>query len=763
MTAIMPTSYSRKALYAPSPATTRGQAVHLGGDPKGINFLYTNGRSVIIRNLANPEIAKEYTGHSHQTTVARYAPSGYYIASADVQGNVRIWDTTQAENILKIETKVFSGRVNDLDWDFESKRIIAVGEGKSRQVNVYISIRPGRPLRAVTGSDDMTVNFYHGVPFKFNKSITNHSRFVQSVRYSPNGDLFASSGSDGKIFLYDGKTGDDVAEISASENAHTGGIFSVSWSPDSTQLMTASADQTVKVWDVAAKAVVSTFKFSDVQHIDHQQVGSLWQGQYQISLSLSGDINYLDARSGNTPVRVVRKEGANVVSGTGHTNQITALVADKNRVVSAGMDDSIRTIISSTKAFEPHVVASGGIPKGLAVLGGLQVFVTHKDELVTSVNGSNETRVKLSYSPSAVAIAPNGSIAAIGSEEGDVYLYKVEGAVLSVTGKLESNKGTITAISYSPKGDLVAVADTQRNVIVYDTATNTMKINQWVFHTARVNCVSWSPSGLHAVSGSLDTNVEVWSVEKPMKHISIKCAHQDSVTGAIFIDENTIASCDQSHLSIRSLSPPHMSKRAKPLLLEEKRRRMLSIFHETKSFFNLKEIEKIAPKSKGIIEKSVKEVVDGLVADNLIQMEKIGASNYYWSFPDANAHQARMRLEAVSEELVAIKEKERQIQLEMSDAMSARQETHERRLVIAELEAASLLEAKLTLEVDRYKDSDPEVLRAKELGANIAFEAANRWTDNIFALQRYCRNSFGVNNADFCSQFFIPDDLDNVS
>ncbi|KAH6600147.1 hypothetical protein BASA50_002539 [Batrachochytrium salamandrivorans] len=605
MTAIMPTSYSRKALYAPSPATTRGQAVHLGGDPKGINFLYTNGRSVIIRNLANPEIAKEYTGHSHQTTVARYAPSGYYIASADVQGNVRIWDTTQAENILKIETKVFSGRVNDLDWDFESKRIIAVGEGKSSFGHAFlfdtassvgeisghakvinsVSIRPGRPLRAVTGSDDMTVNFYHGVPFKFNKSITNHSRFVQSVRYSPNGDLFASSGSDGKIFLYDGKTGDDVAEISASENAHTGGIFSVSWSPDSTQLMTASADQTVKVGMLLQRPLFRelldfqrlncrTFKFSDVQHIDHQQVGSLWQGQYQISLSLSGDINYLDARSGNTPVRVVRGhskgitsfamdenctlysgKGANVVSGTGHTNQITALVADKDRVVSAGMDDSIRTIISSTKAFEPHVVASGGIPKGLAVLGGLQVFVTHKDELVTSVNGSNETRVKLSYSPSAVAIAPNGSIAAIGSEEGDVYLYKVEGAVLSVTGKLESNKGTITAISYSPKGDLVAVADTQRNVIVYDTATNTMKINQWVFHTARVNCVSWSPSGLHAVSGSLDTNVEVWSVEKPMKHISIKCAHQDSVTGAIFIDENTIASCGQdAQIKIWSLT-----------------------------------------------------------------------------------------------------------------------------------------------------------------------------------------------------------------
>ncbi|KAJ8323194.1 WD40 repeat-like protein [Batrachochytrium dendrobatidis] len=607
MATILPTAYTRKSLFAPSPATTRGQAVHLGGDPKGVNFLYTNGRAVIIRNLANPEIAKEYTGHSFQTTVARYAPSGYYIASADVQGNIRIWDTTQAENILKIETKVFSGRINDLDWDFESKRIIAVGEGKSKFGHAFlfdsassvgeisghakvinsVSIRPGRPLRAATGSDDMTVNFYHGVPFKFNKSSTNHSRFVQCVRYSPNGDFFVSSGSDGKIFLYDGKTGDDVAELSAADGAHTGGVFSVSWSPDSRQLMTSSADQSVKIWDVATKTVASTFVFSDTQHVDHQQVGSLWQGQYQISLSLSGDINYLDPKSGNKPVRVVKghtkgitslaidenqtlytgsydgricswtdgKDGGHLVSGSGHTNQITALVAEKGRVISAGMDDSIRTILTATNAFDQKVVASDGIPKGLAAFGNLTIFATHKDELVTLVDGSAETRLKLGYSPTAVAISPNGTTTAIGGEDGLVHLYDIKGQTLVEKAKLESNKGIITAISYSPKGDLVAVADASRNVIVYETSTNTMKLNQWGFHTARVNCVSWSPDGLHAVSGSLDTNIEVWSVEKPMQHISIKNAHTDSVTGAVFIDNNTVASCGQdAQIKIWSLT-----------------------------------------------------------------------------------------------------------------------------------------------------------------------------------------------------------------
>jgi len=38
--------------YATLPRTTRGMPIVLGGDPKGKNFLYVNGNSVIIRDIA---------------------------------------------------------------------------------------------------------------------------------------------------------------------------------------------------------------------------------------------------------------------------------------------------------------------------------------------------------------------------------------------------------------------------------------------------------------------------------------------------------------------------------------------------------------------------------------------------------------------------------------------------------------------------------------------------------------------------------------
>lgn len=47
----------------------------------------------------------------------------------------------------------------------------------------------------------------------------------------------------------------------------------------------------------------------------------------------------------------------------------------------------------------------------------------------------------------------------------------------------------------------------------------------------------------------------------------------------------------------------------------------------------LQELEKIAPKEKGIIAQSVKEVVQCLVDDGLVDTDKIGTSIYFWAFP----------------------------------------------------------------------------------------------------------------------------------
>uniref|UniRef100_A0A8B9K6V1 WD repeat domain 1 n=1 Tax=Astyanax mexicanus TaxID=7994 RepID=A0A8B9K6V1_ASTMX len=172
------------------------------------------------------------------------------------------------------------------------------------------------------------------------------------------GSRYASAGADGQIFLYDGKTADKQGTLGGAK-AHEGGIYAVCWSPDSTQLISASGDKTVKLWDVATGTAVTTFNLgSDV--LD-QQLGCLWQKDHLLSVSLSGYINYLDKNSPNRPLRVIKGHSKSIqcltvhkedgrstgeneeISGKGHSNLVARMTVDEsNRLVTCSMDDTIK-------------------------------------------------------------------------------------------------------------------------------------------------------------------------------------------------------------------------------------------------------------------------------------------------------------------------------------------------------------------------------------------------------------------------------------
>ncbi|KAH6945173.1 hypothetical protein HPB50_007481 [Hyalomma asiaticum] len=423
------------------------------------------------------------------TTVAKYSPSGFYIASADQTGKIRIWDTVQKEHILKNEFQPFVGIVKDLAWSPDNQRIMAVGEGRERFGHVFMAetgtsvgeigghskqinscdFRPTRPFRIITGSEDNTVGIYEGPPFKYKLTISDHARFVQSVRFSPNGELFASGGFDGKMFLYNASTYEKVGEFGSP--AHSGGIYAVSWSPDNTKILTASGDKTCKIWDASTLSVVTEFVMgADVMD---QQVSCLWQGDYLLSVSLSGFINYLDANNPEKPRRVIK----------------ISLVENDMKVASHPVD------------YEPSCVTM------------------HPQEPDFAVGGAKDHKVH-------------------------VYILKCH----SITEKkVLDHSGAITDVRYSPDGQYLAASDANRMVRLYLSSSYELAHKlDWCFHTARVNCIGWSPDSKFLATGSLDTGVIVWSTEHPTKHINIKKAHpQSQITRLAWLDNSTIVSAGQ--------------------------------------------------------------------------------------------------------------------------------------------------------------------------------------------------------------------------
>ncbi|CCG81173.1 Uncharacterized WD repeat-containing protein C9G1.05 [Taphrina deformans PYCC 5710] len=575
-------------IIAPQPATTRAAPVHLSVDAKGTKVAYTSNKAVYLRSLEDPSQCIQYTGHKHPTTVAKFSPSGFYVASGDTSGSVRIWGCDTADQILKQEVKVINGRITDLAWDGESQRIIAVGEGKEKWGHAFtydagnavgeiaghssvpnaVAIKSSRPFRAATAGDDGLVVFYHGAPYKYNKSIRRHTTFVYDVKFSPDGTHLVSVGADARIFVYDAKTGDDVKELIDEKNCHKGSIFAVSWDPTSKFILTSSADQSVKVWNVETSKVVMTWDLPEDIPVNGQQVGNLWTEKWIVTLSFSGTLTYL-SRDSSSPSQVIRghqksltaltasRDGHQLYSGsydttvyhwlldgrkvTGtrlngnvHSNSILQIVQSDMGAMSIGMDDTLRTIVGSSYQESQSLPAQ---PKGLGSLANGRYVLATSSNVIVYKGTEKLNQITVSFAISAATA--RGNIVALGTEDSSVHVLN---GALEETCVLKSNRAVVTALAISHDGTKIAVGDASGKIILYSASTGEAITTRWAFHVGRISSLEFNATDTKVISASLDTHVYVWSTESPSKKIAIKNAHQGGVSGAVWISESRAVS-----------------------------------------------------------------------------------------------------------------------------------------------------------------------------------------------------------------------------
>ncbi|OAA53063.1 actin cortical patch [Niveomyces insectorum RCEF 264] len=552
-------------ILAASPTTIRGQPTQLSTDAKGQRITYASGKSIFVRSIDDPSISKQYTGHAAATTVARFSPSGFYIASGDVSGQVRVWDSMEAVN-TKGEYYVLSGRINDIAWDGDSQRIIAVGDGRERfghcitadsgnnvgEVSGHsktvnsVAIRQQRPLRAATVSDDGAMCFLHGAPFRFNaKADGLHTGFVFGAAFSPDGMLLVTVGADRRIQLYDGKTGEPTATVNGSgEDGHTGSIFAVSWAPDSRRFVTASADQTVRVWDVHSGKAVQTWRLgsgSRVASVSDQQVGVAWphgrSDDLIISLSLNGNLNYFVVGQ-EKPVRIIY----------GHNKSITALGAASN-----GSDQDLWTgsfdgrvchwdvakgeaAIVNGPAHTNLVIQFAASPRfGRTYSVGWDDMLRIVDEKTRTYAGSDD--IKLTGQPKGVAATVDGYVfVALVSNKVAVYLKDklLTQVNLDYTPVAIAAHGSLVAVGSSPEPHIVAYKLNGSNGQLTPIVTLTKS-------SSAISALAFSKDGRYLAAGNASGKIVVYETETWQLATDRWSAHTARVTSLAWNDTTTHA------------------------------------------------------------------------------------------------------------------------------------------------------------------------------------------------------------------------------
>jgi tricorn protease-like protein len=278
-------------------------------------------------------------------------------------------------------------------------------------------------------------------------------RRIESVAWSPTGDLLAGGAEDGTVWVWSARDGDHALTL----NAHRGIVRAVAWSPDGGRLATGSDDATVRLWSMPGGTRTASLR----GHTDRVDC-----------VAFSPDGRYIATCSADHTVRLWSAAGEPLRILSGHTNAVRSLAfsADGRTLYSGSSDRTVRL----------WRVDDG---QAIAVIQGHSGAVR------------------------AVAFAQLGAVLATGSYDQSVRLWRPDGTRLFLLG---THTGRVYSVAFTPDGGLLASGSTDQTVRLWNVAdgTNLAVIRA---HEGDVRGVAWSPSGGLLATGSLDGTIRLWA------------------------------------------------------------------------------------------------------------------------------------------------------------------------------------------------------------------------------------------------------------
>lgn len=104
----------------------------------------------------------------------------------------------------------------------------------------------------------------------------------------------------------------------------------------------------------------------------------------------------------------------------------------------------------------------------LALLSPELALITTESGVVLLRGTKVVSTINLGFDVTASAVAPDGSEAVIGGQDGKLHIYCINGDTFKEEAVLENHRGAITVIRYSPDFSMFASGDVNREAIVWD-------------------------------------------------------------------------------------------------------------------------------------------------------------------------------------------------------------------------------------------------------------------------------------------------------
>lgn len=195
------------------------------------------------------------------------------------------------------------------------------------------------------------------------------------------------------------------------------------------------------------------------------------------------------------------------------------------------------------------------------------------------------------------------------------------------------------------------------------------------------------------------------------------------------------------------------------MMSDQKKTILLDIVRNSKTFFKLSELESLGSK-RGIVQNTIKDILQQLVDDGLLMSEKVGVSNLYWSFGSDEVQRKSLKLNRLKSECKEAAAEIKTKKTYVEKARACKEYTEERRELEEKLKDLKGVEENQRKELELFAETDPTVYDKLIAEKASMIEECNKIIDDIFVAQEYICNKFSMEKAEFNTSFGIPQDLD---
>ncbi|MBI4214437.1 WD40 repeat domain-containing protein [archaeon] len=439
------------------------------------------------------------------------SPDGAFVAAAS--GNVVSLYNSSSGVLLSRLASSNNASALSLSWfPFSSLGFAGILVGKSDgTVSLWVSY-----------------NTFNASSWYVAATLVGHNGSVDSVTWSPDGYLFAAASSDGVIRIWTTRSipynaSNLILNSSFSSlTGHTPGLLikAVSWSKDGTRIASASADGTVRIWDV-------TLSRTYVPRSVLLKIISGHRGGIR-AVDWSPDGYFVVSGGDDGLIKIWRASRGTLLSTfTGHQSAISSVSwsLDGKLIASASADNSVRLW---------KAPSSSGLVKVLA--GGLQVHSVSwsPDGSMLASGIGQEVRVwnvSNSFSPSTVgfqrataktvAWSWDGRKLASGADHSADPTLRVWD-VFNRTLVVGTAPREVYSVSWSADNQKIVTGSPTGYIWIWNS-TSASLLFSWIWRPySAVVSVAWSPNGskVAAASTYFDDSVSIWNASSAGRRLT---------------------------------------------------------------------------------------------------------------------------------------------------------------------------------------------------------------------------------------------------